>query len=105
MGKVVDFIVVFDEGVRKRHYHETQKGKVEYFAVQLEIRFGGDWKTVVRYDCSHRFSHMDKYDIKGNKTKTALNLSFESALTFGDWDINENWAKYKEEFLKGVQYG
>ena len=48
---------------------------------------------------------LDKYDIKGNKTKTALNLSFESALTFGDWDINENWAKYKEEFLKGVQYG
>ena len=105
MGKVVDFIVVFDEGVRKRHYHETQKGKVAYFAVQLEIRVGGDWKKVIRYDCSHRFSHMDKYDIKGNKTKTALNLSFESALTFGDWDINENWAKYKEDFLKGVQYG
>ena len=48
MGKVVDFIVVFDEGVRKRHYHETQKGKVAYFAVQLEIRVGGDWKTVIR---------------------------------------------------------
>lgn len=45
---------------------------------------------------------MDKYDIKGNKTKTALDLSFESALTYGDWDINENWLKYKEEFLKGV---
>jgi len=105
MEKVVDFIIVFDEGVRKRHYHETQKGKVAYFAVQLEIRVGGDWKPVIRYDCSHRVSHMDKYDIKGNKTKTALNLSFESALTFGDWDINENWTKYKEEFLKGVQYG
>jgi len=45
---------------------------------------------------------VDKYDIKGNKIKTALDLSFESALTYGDWDINENWLKYKEEFLKGV---
>jgi hypothetical protein len=35
MAKVVDFLVVFGEGVRKRHYHETEKGEVTYFAVQL----------------------------------------------------------------------
>jgi len=105
MGKVVDFIVVFEEGVRKRHHHETEKGEVINFAVQLEVKVGGGWKTVVRYDCSHRFSHVDKYDMKGNKTKTALDLSFGSALTLGDWDINENWSKYKAEFLKGVQHG
>ena len=44
---------------------------------------------------------MDKYDIKGKQTKRPLDLSFESALTFGDWDINKNWLKYKQEFLKG----
>lgn len=37
MKKVVDFVVVFDDGVRKRHYHETENGKVAYFSVQLEI--------------------------------------------------------------------
>jgi hypothetical protein len=103
MAKVVDFIVIFDDGVRKRHYHEPEKGKVTHFVVQLEVMFEGEWKTVIRYDCSHGFSHVDKYDIKGNKTKTMLNLSFESALTYGDWDINKNWLKYKQEFLKGVQ--
>jgi len=46
---------------------------------------------------------VDKYDIKGRRTKITLDLGFESALTFGDWDINENWLRYKEEFLKGVQ--
>ncbi len=70
-------------------YNQNQKSK-------------GEWKVAVRYDCSHGFSHIDKYDIKGNKTKKTLNLSFESALTYGDWDINENWLKYKQEFLKGV---
>ena len=57
---------------------------------------------VVRYDCSHDFPHVDKYDIKGKQTKRILNLSFETALTYGDWDINENWLKYKQEFLRGV---
>ena len=45
---------------------------------------------------------MDKYDIKGNKMKKEINLSFESALTYGEWDINENWLKYKQEFVKGL---
>ena len=102
MAKIVDFVVVFDDGVRNRHYHEMEKGKVTYFAVQLEIEVKGEWKVAIRYDCSHGFSHVDKYDIKGNQTKRLLNLSFESALTYGDWDINKNWLKYKEEFLKGM---
>ena len=105
MRKTVDFVVVLDDGVRKRHHHETEGGRVLYFAVQLEVRVGGHWKPVVRYDCSHRYSHMDRYDTKGNKTKIPLDLSFEGALTLGEWDIDENWSKYKEEFLKGGQYG
>lgn len=104
MAKIVDFIVIFDDGVRKRHYHETEKGKVIYFVVQLELEVKGEWKVAVRYDCSHGFSHRDKYDIKGNKTKRTVNLSFESALAYGDWDINENWLKYKQEFFKGVSH-
>jgi len=42
MAKVVDFLVVFGEGVRKRHYHETEKDKVTYFAVQLEVTVEGE---------------------------------------------------------------
>jgi len=100
MSKIVDFVVIFDDDVRKRHYHETEKGNVKYFSVQLGIRTKDGWKVAVRYDSSHGFSHMDKYDRKGNQTKTKLNLGFKSALTYGDWDINENWLKYKREFLK-----
>lgn len=102
MAKIVDYVVIFEEGVRKRHYHESERGKVTYYVVQLEIMVGEEWKVALRYDCSHGFSHMDKYDIRGNQEKITLNLNFESALTYGDWDINENWLKYKQEFLKGV---
>jgi len=105
MPKIVDFVVIFDDEVRKRHYHETENGKVIYFAVQLEIRVNDEWKVAVRYDCSHGFSHMDKYNIKGNKIKKILNLNVESALNYGDWYINKNWLKYKQEFLKGENDG
>jgi hypothetical protein len=41
MAKIVDFVVIFDDGVRKRHYHKTEKGKVISFVVQLEIEVKG----------------------------------------------------------------
>ena len=101
MSRIIEYIIIFDEGVRKRHYHQTEKGNVLYFAVELEVKVKDEWKVVIRYDCSHGFSHIDTYDIKGNQRKTELNLSFESALSYADWDINENWLKYKEKFLRG----
>ena len=104
MSKSVEFVVILDDGVRKRHRHETNGGKVTNFVVQLEIRMGEEWKAVIRYDCAHGFSHVDRYDKTGKQTKTPLNLHFESALTYGDWDINENWRHYRDAFLKGTEY-
>ena len=101
MSKSVEFLVILDDGVRKRHRHEAIGGKVMHFVVQLEIRVCQEWKVAVRYDCSHGYAHVDRYDIKGNRTKEALNLHFESALTYGDWDINESWQRYRNAFLKG----
>lgn len=101
MGKITEYVIIFDDGVRKRHYHQTEKGNVLYFAVQLEVRVGEQWNVVIRYDCTHGFSHIDTYDMKGKQRKTELNLSFESALSYADWDINENWMTYKEKFLRG----
>jgi len=101
MEKIVDFIIILDDGVRKRHYHMTENGTVKYFTVQLEIKIKSKWKTIIRYDCSHGFSHIDKYDINGKQIKTKLYLNFKTALTFADWDINKNWQKHKDFFLKG----
>jgi hypothetical protein len=103
MSNITEFVVAFDESVRKRHYHEKGKGRITSFVVQLEVFHRGEWRVVIRYDCAHGFSHLDKYDINGNRTKETLNLSFESALNYGDWDVNENWERYKEEFLRGEQ--
>ena len=89
------------KGVRKRHYHKTEKGKVVYFAVQLELEIEGKWQPIIRYDCSHKFAHIDRYNIRGEKTREDICLSYEDSLTLADEDINLNWESYKEQFLKG----
>lgn len=89
------------EGVRKRHYHRTEKGKVVDFVVQLEVGIGGKWKPVIRYDCSHDFAHIDRYNILGEKEREQLHLTYAESLTLADEDLNINWEFYKEKFIKG----
>jgi hypothetical protein len=95
------YLIMLDIDVRKRHYHIAEAGKITKFAVQLEVKIGGTWKEVVRYDCAHDYAHKDYYSIEGKQRKINLYLSYEDALTFADDDINENWKIYRQRFLKG----
>lgn len=101
MGRAVDFVITLDDGVRKRHRHQTENGKLTYFAVQLEALVCARWEPIIRYDCSHGHSHVHKYDIMGREMKKMVNLNFESALTFSDWDIEKNWQRYVQQFHGG----
>lgn len=96
-----EYIIFYSGDARKRHRHETLKGKVVKFIVQLEIKHEGGWKEVVRYDCAHGYAHRDSYNLRGQYGKEKLSLEFEDALCFADDDIDDNWEVYKREFLKG----
>lgn len=89
------------EDTRKRHFHKTERGKVVNFMVQLEVRVGDVWQPVIRYDCAHDFSHIDRYNIHGEQEKETLQLSYAESLTLADDDIDLNWETYKTNFLKG----
>ena len=69
--------------------------------VQLEVCIEGKWMPVIRYDCSHNFVHIDRYNIRGEKEKEEVYLSYEESLTLADEDINVHWEIYKERFLNG----
>lgn len=85
---------------RKRHFHKTERGKVINFAVQLEVKVDDTWQPVIRYDCAHDFSHIDRYNIHGEQEKEALQLSYAESLTLADDDIGLNWETYKTRFLE-----
>ncbi len=96
------YLIDLSEDVRKRHYHKASRGQIVDFVVQLEVRVGSEWKTVVRYDCSHGYAHRDRYNLKGEKRTDDLRfLSYNETLSLADRDINRNWEEYKERFLRG----
>lgn len=99
--KVTEYVIPLGENVRKRHYHETNKGKVTAFTIQLEVFVDGRWHEVIRYDSAHGFAHMDRYYLDGRKVKNNLNLKLNEALTLADEDIKENWKAYQKAFLEG----
>jgi len=37
MKKTVEYVVVLADGIRKRHRHEIERGRIIAFAVQLEM--------------------------------------------------------------------
>lgn len=98
---VVEYVIPLGENARKRHYHETDKGKVIGFAVQLEVLVDAQWKVVIRYDSVHGFAHIDRYYLDGRKIKKELPLKLREALTLADEDIKENWKNYQKTFLEG----
>ena len=96
-----EYVIPLGENARKRHYHETDKGKVTGFTVQMEAFVNEQWLKVIRYDSAHGFAHIDRYYLDGRKTKKYLHLSFGEALALADEDIKENWKTYQKSFLEG----
>lgn len=69
------------------------------FLVQYEIRSGGEWVPVVRYDTAHGFAHRDLFVKKGAPVKTPLGITdLNMALTFAESDLKTNWQWYRERY-------
>jgi hypothetical protein len=87
---------------RKRHEHVTERGRVARFVVQYETFVEGEWRPVIRYDTAHGFPHIDRILPDGAVEKILLfTKDLGEALTFADHDIDENWERYKEAYLRG----
>ena len=98
---ITEYVIPLGEDARKRHYHESDKGKVIGFTVQLEVFVKKQWREVIRYDSAHGFAHIDRYYLDGRKVKKERNLELNEALTLADEDIKENWKVYQKAFLEG----
>lgn len=92
---------LLDKDNRVRNTFDMDCGEIVRFVVQFETRVEGKWYPVVRYDTAHGFAHRDRLSPKGEKTKTILpQMSYNEALTFAQNDIQINWNRYLDQFLK-----
>ncbi|MGR3309182.1 MAG: DUF7718 family protein, partial [Candidatus Brocadiales bacterium] len=96
-----EYVIPLGGDARKRHYHETYKGKVTGFSVQLEVFVNNQWQAVIRYDSAHGFAHIDQYYLDGRIAKKEIPLKLSDTLTLADEDIKENWKAYQKAFLEG----
>lgn len=98
------YLFLLTDEDRKRHEHIIEKGKVASFSVQYEILHQGKWMPVVRYDTAHGFSHKDIIKPDGTQEKILLGVAdYNEALILADEDINKNWPKYRELFLRRLK--
>jgi hypothetical protein len=98
------YIFMLSDEDRKRHEHVIDKGKILEFVVQYEILFENKWMPVVRYDTAHGYAHKDLINPDSSKEKIFMGLAdLNEALTLADRDINENWERYKERFLRRIK--
>ena len=98
------YVFMLSDIDRKRHEHITEKDKVTGFVVQYETLFEGKWLPIVRYDTAHGYAHKDLLNPDGSKEKTFLGVAdLNEALTIADIDINENWERYKERYLRRIK--
>jgi hypothetical protein len=97
---IVEYVRALGEGARKRHYHETRRGTVVAFVVQLEVELRGVWVPVVRYDMAHGQAHIDVYGTLKRKRKQFLELPPGEVMTLAEEDIRDNWERYQDEFLR-----
>ena len=97
-----EYVIPLGENARKRHYHETDKGKVTGFSVQMEAFVNEQGLKVIRYDSAHGFAHIDRYYLDGRKTRKDLHLGFGEALALADEDIKENWKTCQKPFLEST---
>lgn len=98
------YIFMISDIDRKRHEHITEKGKVVGFVVQYETRLDNLWIPIDRYDTAHGYAHKDLMNPDGGKDKVFLGIAdLNSALTIADQDINENWERYKTQYLGRIK--
>jgi len=97
---IVEYVRALGEGARKRHYHDTRRGTVVAFVVQLEVELRGEGVSVIRYDMAHDQAQIDVYETPRRKRKQFLELPPGEVMTLAEEDIKDNWERYQAEFLR-----
>ena len=90
-------------GDRLRVQAFTFQGKVVTFLVQYETMIDGNLVPVVRYDTAHGHPHRDTLDRRGRIVKKDWlpdTTTPAEGWRQGERDLADNWARYKDEFLR-----
>jgi len=75
------------------------KGKILKFVVQYYSLTGSRWRTIMRIDNSHGFSHRHVYHLRKKELRVVLSGDTNSAFTESKTYILKNFQRIKENYL------
>jgi len=102
--KVVEYVAPLGSDGRRRVRHVRVGARVLEFMVQYELKIGGEWYPVVRYDTAHGFVHQDILHWRGPAERRELPAGdYNLALSYAEEDLRRNWKSYRERFLREVK--
>ena len=81
---------------------DLTKNEIVKFSVNLSSIISGDIYSIIRYDNSYGFTHIDRYGI--SEKDIIKNKSKEQIINMARSDIRNNWRKYRknvERIIKG----
>ena len=85
---------------RLRIRFSSQKGKIVDLVVQYETLHVDEWRSVVRYDCTHGFFHRDIMSLRSEKEKESVAIeNLNDAFAYAEQDIRDHWQVYKGRFF------
>ena len=86
---------------RYRHRHILEKKQIIEFSLQYEAYIDAQWYAIVRYDTALGFAHRDVMHPDGTEAKTIFRQwDYEQVLTFGERDLKQNWATYRQDYVR-----
>ena len=89
---------------RVRCQINLERGRVSNFVIQYEILIENNWSPVTRFDTFHDGVHRDLIGPNGRVIKKwFLSLRFDEGLTFAYNDIEENWERYRQQYLSKLE--
>jgi hypothetical protein len=95
---------ILPDEVRLRCSYKRRGKRILLYKVQVEIKHGGRWKPVVRYDNAHGFCHRDILHPDGTQDKTPTFVGDANAtFTLAIKEAIANWEAQRTRFLGEIK--
>jgi len=99
-----EFYLTSDSEDRIRVNFLKEKGEILEFMIQYEAKISEKWYSIIRYDTSHNFAHIDKIYPDGKIEKQPLYFpSYNLAFIYATVNLKKNWKMYREDFERRMK--
>lgn len=97
--KIKDYTQLLTDKDKLRIFFVEDRGKIKEFVVEYYSLIYSRWRTIMRIDNRHGFSHRHIYHLHKKEYRVVLNKDSNLAFTESKVYIIKNFEKIKENYI------